>query len=205
MSENAVVANIQQRIREIMRELNYVAKGDKMVNGMYRFVSHDQVTSKVHPLLVKHGVNIIPSIEEFTQEGNRTVIKMLISFVNTDCPQDNFAIRSLGYGIDTGDKGPGKAVSYAYKYALLKVFCLETGDDPDNDAGATYEPAKCLEFDGILPPDLSKEDKVKLKKFLAYSAEALEKHVEDVKREAVKRPEDFLKKFSVWNPKNKGD
>lgn len=31
------------------------------------------------------------------------------------------------------DKGPGKAISYAVKYAYLKAFALETGDDPDHD------------------------------------------------------------------------
>jgi hypothetical protein len=39
----------------------------------------------------------------------------------------------FGYGIDNQDKGPGKAMSYAVKYAMLKTFCLETGDDPEKD------------------------------------------------------------------------
>ncbi len=196
-----------------MGELHYVAKGDKTVNGQYRFVSHDQVTAKVHPLLVKYGITIIPTVEDMIQDGNRTTVKMLFTFVNADCPSDNFSTRYISYGIDgggtskdgrpvsVGDKGPGKAISYAYKYALLKTFCLETGDDPDQDANASYEPAKCLEFDSIIPADITDKDKAKLKKFLAYSSEVLQKHVEDVKREAMKRPEEFLKKFSNWNPK----
>ena len=47
-----------------------------------------------------------------------------------------------GYGIDPADKGIGKAISYSFKYALLKTFCLETGDDPDQDQSSKYEPAK---------------------------------------------------------------
>lgn len=195
-----VVSNIYQRVNAVMAELDYIAKGDKTVNGMYRFVGHDQVTAKVHPLLVKHGIAILPSIEKIEQSGNRTEVHLLVVFINSDCPTDCFTVRFVGYGIDSGDKGPGKAISYAYKYALLKVFCLETGDDPDNDANATYEAKKCLEFDGILPDNLSKKDKAKLNQFLSYSAEMLGKHVEDVKREAVKRPEDFLKHFNNWNP-----
>lgn len=208
-----IVPNIHQKIIGIMSELDYIAKGDKTVNGQYRFVSHDQVTAKVHPLLVKYGVTIVPSVEEMTQDGNRTTIKMTISFINADCPSDHFTTRYFAHGIDgggvskdgrplpIGDKGPGKAISYAYKYALLKTFCLETGDDPDYDANASYEPPKCLEFDSILPADMSEKEKAKLNKFLAYSSQTLRKHVEEVKREAVARPNDFLGAFKNWNPK----
>src|ERR1700692_169657 len=139
--------NIFQRILAVMGELSYIGKGERMVNGQYRFVSHDQVTAKLHPLLVKYGITVIPTVEGAEQEGNRTNIKLAVSFINADLPQDNFTVRFLGYGVDNGDKGPGKAISYAYKYALLKTFCLETGDDPDNDVDARYEAVKCLEFD----------------------------------------------------------
>lgn len=196
-----------------MSELHYIAKGDKTVNGQYRFVSHDQVVSKVQKMLVKYRVTTVPTVQEIVQDGNRTMVKLNVTFVNADCPNDNFTVQFPGYGIDgggvnkdgrpipVGDKGPGKAVSYAYKYALLKQFNLETGDDPDFDAQASYEPPKCEEFDSIIPADLSEKDRTKLKKFLAYSSLVLQKDVEDVKREAMKRPEDFLKKFQNWSPK----
>ena len=192
--------NIHQKILGIMSELDYIAKGDKTVNGAYRFVSHDQVTAKVHPMLVKYRVSVIPTIEEVKQEGNRTEVKLITSFVNADNPQDNFAVRSIGYGIDGSDKGPGKAISYAYKYALLKTFCLETGDDPDNDSNAAYEPAKCQEFESLVPFEINM---LILNKFLEHSAAAMGKHVEDVKREAIKRMPDFLQGFEKWCRKQK--
>lgn len=209
----APILNIHQRILGIMSELHYIAKGDKTVNGQYRFVSHDQVVSKVQKMLVKHRVTTVPSVHEIVQDGNRTMVKLNVTFVNADCPQDNFTVQFPGYGIDgggvnkdgrpmaIGDKGPGKAVSYAYKYALLKQFNLETGDDPDFDTSVSYEPAKCLEFDDILPAEMTEKERIKLNKFLAYSSLILQKHVEDVKREALKRPDEFLKKFIRWTPK----
>ena len=182
-----------------MAELNYIQKGDKTVNGQYRFVSHDQVTAAIHPLLVKHGIVILPSIEELRQDNNRTEVKLVVMFVNADCPSDSFYTRHIGYGIDSSDKGPGKAVSYAYKYALLKTFCLETGDDPDNEVNAAYEPAKCLDFDLTITPHI-KEAK-KLEKFLAETNAATGRHIEDLKREAVKRPEQFIEAFKKWSKK----
>ena len=192
--------NIYQRVLAIMSELDYVQKGSNKVNNQYTFVSHDAVSAAIHPLLVKHGIVVLPTVEEMTQEHNRTIAKLAIVFINAEDPSDRFALNYTGYGIDSGDKGPGKAISYAYKYALLKTFCLETGDDPDNDANARYEPEKCLEFDSKLP-ELSDKEKEKLDKFLASISKSANKHLEDVKREACGRMDDFIKALKAW----KGD
>ncbi len=122
--EHKPTKNILQRILAVMSELDYIAKGDKTVNGQYRFVSHDQVTAKVHPMLVKHGLVILPTVIEMKQENNRTVVRLRVNFFNADNHNDFYATEWYGYGIDNADKGPGKAISYAYKYALLKTFCL---------------------------------------------------------------------------------
>jgi hypothetical protein len=194
--------NIHQRMHAVMTDLDYIEKGDAKVNGQYRFVSHDQVTSKIHPLLVKHRLLILPSVHECLQENNRTKITLQLAIINIDQPGDYVLVQFPGYGIDSGDKGIGKAISYAYKYGLLKTFCLETGDDPDNDANASYEPPKCLEFESL---DINPKDMIKMRKFLEHSAKTLNQHVEDVKREAMKRPEDFLKAFDKWTPKKKDE
>lgn len=136
--------NIYQRILAVMAEVDYIQKGDKKAGGMYRYVSHDQVTEALHPQLVKHGIVVIPTVESMTQDGNRTAVCLSVDFINADKPEDRIAILSWGYGVDTSDKGPGKAVSYAFKYAMLKTFMLETGDDPDHDQDTKYEPKKDL-------------------------------------------------------------
>jgi len=44
-------------------------------------------------------------------------------------------VAGYGHGIDTQDKGAGKATTYALKYTLLYLFLVPTGkiDDADND------------------------------------------------------------------------
>jgi len=127
--------NIYQRIHAIMEDVSYVQKEDKKVNNQYKFVSHDAVTSAIRPALLKHGVIAIPSYFDISVDGNRTNCSMAIMFVNKDKPEDRLEIPCAGFGqgIDPQDKGAGKAMSYAYKYALLKIFALETGDDPEKD------------------------------------------------------------------------
>jgi len=125
--------NVEQRLLAVMGELSYVQRdrvAPKEIGG-FSFVSHDAVTSAVRPLLVKYGVLCLPTIAEggHSRDGNQTTLLVDVTFINVDRPDDQRIVRSVGYGIDKQDKGPGKAMSYAVKYALLKAFSLETGDD----------------------------------------------------------------------------
>lgn len=122
--------NIYQRIAAAMAEVDYIQKEKKQ--GMrYSIVSHDAVTAKVRPILLKHGVVYWPESLSREQVGNTTMVNVSVRFQNIDDPDDFLAVETCGYGVDDQDKGPGKAMSYAVKYALLKCLGLETGDDPD--------------------------------------------------------------------------
>lgn len=136
--------NLWQRIASAQKAVDYIQKEKKQ--GMnYSIVSHDAVTAKVRPVLVENGVLYYPVDIQSTQDGNRTQVKLTVRFVNVDKPEEHFDVPSLGYGIDSQDKGPGKAISYAVKYALLKTLGLETGDDPDQDQDATHIPQRPID------------------------------------------------------------
>ena len=61
-------------------------------------------------------------------------LEITYRFVNVDKPEEFIEIKSYGDGIDSGDKAPGKAMTYGDKYALMKGYKISTGDDPDKDA-----------------------------------------------------------------------
>jgi hypothetical protein len=121
-----------QRLAKVQGEVDYIQK-EKKPGMKYSIVSHDAVTAKVRPLMVKYGVLYYPVYADLSQVGNRTQMQMSVRFVNVDDGTDFIDVVSAGYGIDEQDKGPGKAISYSVKYALLKVLGLESGDDPDED------------------------------------------------------------------------
>lgn len=139
--------NILQRLNAVMKELDYIQK-EKKGGLQYSFVSHDKVTGMVRPLLVKHGIVCWPSSFDVAQDGNRTQLRCKVIFASMDDPADRIEVDSLGYGIDSQDKGPGKAMSYAMKYAYLKALSLETGDDPDQDQNVKHEPAVMTAVNG---------------------------------------------------------
>lgn len=184
-----------------MADISYIQKGEARVNNQYRFASHDQVTAAIHPLLVKHGVVIIPSVKELNQDGNRTHVTLYCEFINQDVPTDRFWLLSHGFGVDASDKGPGKAVSYAYKYALLKVFALETGDDPDNEQTTKHESIEHKEFDNSIFRSLEPKFHNEMNEFLKECAESMSKTVTQVKKEAMMRLDDFMIAYNKWSEK----
>ena len=125
--------NIHQRLADAMAVVSYIQK-EKKQGMQYRIVSHDAVTAKVRPALLAQGIVYYPVRCDHSHNGNRAECTMTVRFVNVDAPTDFFDVPTFGYGIDNQDKGPGKAMSYAVKYALLKALGLETGDDPDNES-----------------------------------------------------------------------
>jgi hypothetical protein len=138
--------NIAQRINAAMADVDYIQKEKK--SGMnYSIVSHDAVTAKVRPILQKHGVVYYPRDMHVEQSGNRTQAVFTVRFENIDDRSDYIDVATFGYGVDPQDKGPGKAMSYGVKYALLKVLGLETGDDPDEvqDKRADHNPNKPID------------------------------------------------------------
>lgn len=132
--------NIAQRISAAMNDVDYIQK-EKKQGMQYTIVSHDAVTAKVRPILHKHGIVYYPRDMHVNQSGNRTEACFNVRFENIDDRTDFIDVATFGYGVDGQDKGPGKAMSYGVKYALLKVLGLETGDDPDavQDERADHE------------------------------------------------------------------
>jgi len=130
MATKEKVLNIHQRLNAVMADVNYIKKDKKIEigKGSYSVTGHDAVTKLIHPLLVEHGINLIPSVVEMTQEGNRTRVLMSFDWINIDDPKDFFTNQCVSYGVDNQDKGPGKSISYAQRFITLKTLHLETGE-----------------------------------------------------------------------------
>lgn len=140
--------NIFQRINAVMQEIDYIKKDKKVSGGgaNYSAVSHDQVVAMVRESVVKNGIVIYPEQLEskvlVARDKSKDIAMMLyegefnIHFVNIDDGSDRLTVRIVGHANDNGDKAPGKAVTYATKSAILKVFAIETGE---NDESRNYK------------------------------------------------------------------
>ena len=133
--------NIQQRINEVKKKIEYIKK-EKAVES-YKAVTHDQVTAMVRDHLVEYGINIFPvhvssetiATGQFTKNNApyvRNEVVYSFDFVNVDDPTDKYTATVAAHALDHGDKAPGKALSYAKKAVILKVFEIETGEDDES-------------------------------------------------------------------------
>lgn len=139
--------NLYQRINEVRKKIDYIRK-DKNVStgdsGSYKAVTHDQVTGMVREHMVDQGIICYPVLVDSLKhpkevKADMTVAKQALYeatydfvFVNADKPEDKLCIRIQSHAMDNADKAPGKALSYAKKYAILKLFEIETGEDEES-------------------------------------------------------------------------
>ena len=161
--------NIYQRVNAVMQKVTYIKK-DTKVQG-YSAVTHDNVVAMVRAELVRAGIVIYPEQlgcdMPIMRDGKDIKMHLytadyLIHFVNIDKPDDRISVKINSHANDNGDKAPGKALSYAIKYAILKVFSLETGenDESRSEALATITPTQIKGINSILEGEESIKDRM---------------------------------------------
>lgn len=186
--------NIHQRLLDVMKEVDYIQKDRPIGSGTnsYMVVTHDAVTAKVRPVLVKHGVIYYPQNLVYVQNGNRTELSLDIRFVNAANPADFVSVPTLGYGIDSQDKGPGKAVSYAVKMALLKALGLETGEDADDGSTEVHKPT-------LTPQQAADTTKVKNAPGISEAKNWVRDHIRDLN--GCGSPDELLETITEARPR----
>jgi hypothetical protein len=135
--------NVYQRVTKIREAVDYIQKDKKVEGGGYMAVTHDGVTALTRKHFIEQGVVIVPacvvqsSVKETgttTKNGTpfiRFEARYRFDVVNMDEPTDKFSIEIEAHALDQGDKAPGKALSYAKKYAVLKLLEIESGEEDE--------------------------------------------------------------------------
>ena len=127
----------------------------KAENGNnFRAISESAILDVVDPVLKEAGWYYTVELknqqleirEAFGKTGKKLqfIATLALRVVFTNGPQLVF-MDSVGMGIDDNDKAMGKAYTYAIKYALLKIFRLRYGDDPDFEASKPLTLEKPIE------------------------------------------------------------
>lgn len=149
MSENKNF-NLYQKIQMVSDEIKNIEKNTVVGTGnsAYKAVADIDVLLKVKQAETKYGLVSIPVKQElvrsdqvmkqsrdgYTSVTFADIVKMTVRIINIDNPAETIEVESFGRGLDSGDKGFGKASTYARKYALLNAYKIATGEDPDEQA-----------------------------------------------------------------------
>lgn len=157
--------NIYEKINKVMQNIEYLTKDDKVEFGTtkYKAISEEKVTTAVRNELVKVGIAIIPIEQEMNvvelirtdkSVNQRTDVNVKYRIQNIDDVNDYIIASSSGSGVDTQDKGIGKAMTYAYKYLLLRTFAIPTGEDPDKISSAEIDSKIAAEVPEKITPTM---------------------------------------------------
>jgi hypothetical protein len=139
MSETKALP-IAQALNEIMKAVGAIAKTDRNNAQGFNFRGIDSVVNAVSPQLQKFGVVVVPTVEEYDYASveigkNRTVmghVKVKVTYTFIGANGDAIKATVVGEAMDSGDKATAKAMSVAFRTALLQSLSLPTDDiDPD--------------------------------------------------------------------------
>jgi len=141
MSE-PVTRSLVKKLAEVMSEVKRVPKNGFNKFHKYQYATESDVSDLVREELAKRSVMLFPSVisHESREHKNRSgsteyisTIEMEFTFVDGESGE-SMAFKTVGEGQDAGDKAYYKAMTGATKYALMKVFLISTGDDPEADS-----------------------------------------------------------------------
>jgi len=128
-----------------MKAVGGIAKKDRNQAQGFNFRGIDSVVNAVSPALQKFGVVVVPSVEEYDYQTveigkNRTAmghVRVKVTYTFIGANGDTIKATVVGEAMDSGDKATAKAMSVAFRTALLQSLSLPT-DEVDPDA-TSYE------------------------------------------------------------------
>ena len=148
------MATVYEKIQQVMGSVNYLNKDGFVETGKgkgYKALTDEKVLGAVRPALVSAGLVILPvkmeqqrtdeqvkAYDGSTKTNRITDVSVTYRIINVEDPKDYVEVVSAGTGVDTQDKGIGKAMTYAKKYAILNIFLIPSGEDTDQISSDKY-------------------------------------------------------------------
>lgn len=144
---------LAKAITAVMTEINGVAKSMTVGTGnsSYKWVSDKDVRLLIRDSMIKNGLSILPTdvqskiqvdrwdeVDQYSKiEWAMKSKQSIFTEVNTKyillhSSGQSIELAGYGQGVDSQDKGAGKATTYALKNTLLNMFLIPTGVDTDD-------------------------------------------------------------------------
>lgn len=127
--------SVYEKLSKVQTELK-APKGQYNSFGKYKYRSCEDILEAVKPLNAKHGV-VLTVGDEVVEISNRFYVKATATFVDIESGEKiiNTALAredDAKKGMD-GSQITGTASSYARKYCLNGLYCIDDTKDADTD------------------------------------------------------------------------
>lgn len=141
---------IHEVLAAVMGDVRAVGKTGRNSAQNYNFRGIDEVMNAVGPVLRQHGVVVLPTVLEHTHETVTSAngkpmghVMVKVAYTFTGPAGDSMTCTVLGEAMDYGDKTTAKAMSVAFRTALLQSLTLPTTEtDPDAESFERAEAPK---------------------------------------------------------------
>lgn len=148
-TQPAVTPKVFAAISAVTSDLSKVgiAKDSRNTQQSYNFRGIDQVYNVLAPLLAKHKLIILPQVQERIVTVAKSsadkplyfvTLKVQYWFISAE-DGSQVPVMTYGEGMDSADKATNKALSAAYKYAVIQTFAIPVEGTPDADAETLTE------------------------------------------------------------------
>jgi hypothetical protein len=139
--EPAPAQHVVAALCRVMGELPAIGKTMESPQG-YKYRGIEQITQHAQPLFAKHGITLVPHRVQWQEVTNLTINgrpwtdeKLLVTYrcYGPGGVDDYLEVQVPGIGRDNADKGSNKAMTQAFKYAMLQALCIaDAKDDADS-------------------------------------------------------------------------
>lgn len=171
------MTTVYEALNGVMRDVREVRKASENKQQGFMFRGIDAVVNAVGPALRDHGVIVTPTVQAYeygtVEVGNNRTrmahVRVTVTYSFYGPEGDAIYATTIGEAMDSGDKATAKAMSVAFRIALLQALALPT-DEPDPDA-SSYERSRAADAPPDTRPVMSPE---KGAEYLHYMADALD-------------------------------
>lgn len=124
---------LYKKMFKVMEAVEHIEKTThiKYKSTDYKATAEEKITPIFRKEFLKNKLMVFPVEQVSLKSNGITRIDVKYKIVDTETGECEI-LASSGEGADTQDKGAGKAMTYAYKYMLLRTFMSPTYEDPDN-------------------------------------------------------------------------
>ncbi len=140
-NQQCSLKNLAAKMIHVMREVEFIQKNGFNKFYQYKYATEADVAAALSHAMEKHNIFMFSSVldrqcEKYQTRSNKEAflitVKLQVVFIDADSGE-TFISTFFGDGAGSDDKGVYKAITGAQKYALMKTFLVESGDDPERN------------------------------------------------------------------------
>lgn len=172
--------NISLAIIEVMKEIEWVAKAMTVWrwDNSYKWVADKDVKQALRDSMTKNWLSLLPtdiqskiqidrweevdpyskSVPKDMKSKQSVFTEVTTKYILLHTSWESIGLAWYWQGVDTQDKGAGKATTYALKNTLLNMFLIPTGVDTDNTHSDEYDVPKKVETKEVKKEYVKKQD-----------------------------------------------